>query len=153
MIKQNGTKKTQNPDILLFRNYGESQGIQVTQFNQGAVAKDDEGRLFFGGVNGFISFNPDQVMGNRNIPQIRITSIEIDGEKYTDTIATPYLTELYLTHLDKSFSIEFAALDYVDPAKNLYDINWNHLIRNGITHPISMSRSILTYLQVTTYYI
>jgi ligand-binding sensor domain-containing protein len=41
-----------------FTNYDINDGLQSNEFNGGSYYKDENGLLFFGGVNGFNVFNP-----------------------------------------------------------------------------------------------
>ncbi len=113
-----------------FRNYDIHDGLQMNEFNQGAFHKNN-GKLFFGGIKGFIAFFPDNIKNNPNIPSIVITKFkkfdEIIKTNVTDT------EKSVLSYKDKYFSFEFAALDYRNPDKNQYaymmegfDKDWIH---------------------------
>lgn len=46
-----------DPSSLTFRNYREEDGLQSDEFNLGSAFKDVDGKLFFGGINGFNAFS------------------------------------------------------------------------------------------------
>ncbi len=48
-----------DPNTNQLINYGMEQGLAFTQFNIWSAARTADGRMFFGGTNGIIGFNPD----------------------------------------------------------------------------------------------
>ena len=89
------------------------------EFNIKAVFKGDDGEMFFGGIDGLVSFYPDSLKDNSYIPPIRITSIEKENNGIRQRMNT-YADELILSYKDYSFTIEFSALDFTNPSKNRY---------------------------------
>lgn len=107
-----------NREDEAFINYDAQDGLQGNEFNGNALLKSSSGKLFFGGMNGFNSFYPDEIKINKNIPKVEITGFTIFNE------AVPYevlqIDTIYLSHDDNFFSFEFASLDYTNPSKNKY---------------------------------
>lgn len=100
-----------------FRNYDRHDGLQINEFNQGAFFKS-KSSLYFGGINGFVSFIPENISENQNIPPILITTFKVsDRIKKNDLSGT---NEFKLSYKDKYYTFEFTALDYRNPAKNQY---------------------------------
>lgn len=103
-----------------FRNYFEIDGLQGNEFNQGAFHKGKSGKLYFGGINGYNAFYPENIKINTHIPPIVITSfIKAGKEAVLDT----FITEkkfIEISYKDYFFEFEFVALDFVSPSKNLY---------------------------------
>jgi signal transduction histidine kinase/ligand-binding sensor domain-containing protein len=93
--------------------------LRGREFNLNAIFKSDDGELFFGGVDGMVSFYPDSISGNSYIPPIRITSFEKESEGKRQKVNV-YTDEIRLTSKEYSFTIEFSALDYTNSAKNRY---------------------------------
>jgi len=99
-----------------FSNYDVNDGLQSNGFRQ-AHCKTKDGTLYFGGNNGFTTFNPRQLTINRHVPPLAITQIKLfdtplPGKTGTDPVKLTY---------DQNFlSFEFAAMDYTNPAKNQY---------------------------------
>lgn len=89
------------------------------EFNIKAVFKADDGEMFFGGIEGLVSFYPDSLRDNSYIPPIRITSIEKENNGIRQR-GNVYTDELILSYQDYSFTIEFSALDFTNPSKNRY---------------------------------
>jgi len=85
-----------------------------------------------GGVNGVNSFYPQATIGSTIKPPVKFTGFsvaEIGGR-----IEIPITDRIVLKHDQNSFSVSFAALDYLNPFKNRYefflenyDKNWNSL--------------------------
>lgn len=50
-----------NPVTGQFRNYDVSDGLQSNEFNIGAYHKSKSGEMFFGGINGFNAFYPEDI--------------------------------------------------------------------------------------------
>ena len=62
------------------KRYDIQDGLQSLEYSGGAYFKDAEGKLYFGGINGFNYFDPDKIKSNTFIPQVVITSIKVLNE-------------------------------------------------------------------------
>jgi len=89
------------------------------EFNIKAVFTSELGEMYFGTIDGLISFHPDSLKGNTFIPPIAITSLEKENNGIRQKISV-YNEKLDLSHRDYSFTLEFSALDYTHPSKNRY---------------------------------
>ncbi|MCW3123910.1 MAG: histidine kinase, partial [Flavipsychrobacter sp.] len=103
-----------------FRHYTREDGLQSNEFNTGAYFKAADGELFFGGINGFNSFYPEEILDNKNIPAVLITSIKLFDIPLKTDSASWNIHTLTLPYTDNSLSFEFAALEYTNSAKNQY---------------------------------
>jgi ligand-binding sensor domain-containing protein/signal transduction histidine kinase len=120
-----------NPRNLTFRNFTASDGLQSNEFSQNAFAKDQNGALYFGGINGLNVFQPQEIKDNPYPPKLAITSLTHDGTPLRETQTPEYLDTITLTWPNDSFEFEFAAFAYEQPFKNQYayilegfDSNW-----------------------------
>ncbi|MBN2185263.1 MAG: SpoIIE family protein phosphatase [Candidatus Krumholzibacteriota bacterium] len=103
-----------------FRNYNNEDGIQSNEFNGGSSYRSGSGELFFGNIDGFVSFFPDRIENNPNIPPVVITSFKkLNKEAVLDRPITE-IDRLVLSYKDYFFSFEFSALDFSAPGKNRY---------------------------------
>jgi ligand-binding sensor domain-containing protein/signal transduction histidine kinase len=102
-----------NPRTKACKNYDARDGLQSNEFSGGAYFKTAVGEMFFGGINGLNCFFPDSVKDNLRVPPIVISAV-----KKFDEIVGREVDEIELSYQDNFFSIEFAALDYANPAKN-----------------------------------
>ncbi len=100
-----------------FRNYDHHDGLQINEFNQGAYFNSNR-RLYFGGINGFVSFVPESIIENQNIPAVMITTFKVYDKILKNDISGAQ--EFKLSYKNKYYTFEFAALDYRNPAKNQY---------------------------------
>lgn len=113
-----------------FKNYDELDGLQGRQFNESSGMTTSKGELIFGGSNGFNLFKPEDIELNRNKPVIALvdfqvynTSVAIGEEINGKVILENSITatnDVTLRYLDNVFSIEFAALSFFHPEKNMY---------------------------------
>jgi PAS domain S-box-containing protein len=111
---------------LEFKTFNEGNGVTIRRFNLGAYYKSQRGEMFFGGVNGFVSFFPGEVETNSHIPGIVITDFKIfnkpvgiGGENTLEKSITE-TGEIHLSYTDNMFSFEFSALDFTWPGNNQY---------------------------------
>ncbi len=115
----NGLSKF-DPVARTFRNYDVDDGLQSNEFNQGAYCKSRTGEMFFGGINGFNRFHPEQVRDNPYAPPIVLTAFEKFDKLMPLESAVSETEKITLSYRDNFFSFVFAALDYTNPAKNQY---------------------------------
>lgn len=123
-----------NPKTNTFRNFTASDGLQSNEFNQTAFASDQNGNLYFGGINGLNIFLPEEIKDNPQPPQLALTSITQDSNPLNKNRTTEYLQEITLTWPQDAFEFEFAAFAYGQPSKNQYsytlegfDTNWKNI--------------------------
>lgn len=131
---------------VTFVNFDEGDGLQSNEFWHYAWYMNPEGRIFFGGANGFNAFYPKEIKPNPFLPLIVLTDLKLFGksvqvkEKINNQIILTkpiYETQkIVLTYKNNAFTIEFAALHYTQPSKNKYsymlegfDKKWN-LVNN-----------------------
>ena len=114
-----------------FKNYDVKDGLQGNEFNQGSYYRGKDGRLFFGGINGFNVFFPDRVKYNTDVPPVVLTSFKVFDEPVTLPQSITATSSLRLPYDQNFFSVEFVALNFTAPEKNKYmymleglDGNW-----------------------------
>lgn len=101
-----------------FITYGLKDGIQSNEFNLGASLITSNGRIFFGGMNGFNTFFPDEIRKNEKPARIAISGFYV-----FDKLAFRELFDqdtIYLKHSENFFAFSFSSLDFANPAKNQY---------------------------------
>jgi len=120
-----------DPSTLSFTNYGTGEGLQSAEFIKRSRHKRADGRLYFGGINGYNHFRPEQIKSNHHVPPIVITMFKVLDRTLNPMPYTESGRELVLTHRDNFLQFEFAALDFTSPEDNLYrfklegfDQNW-----------------------------
>jgi signal transduction histidine kinase/ligand-binding sensor domain-containing protein len=117
-----------NPRTRTFKNFDIKDGLQDNEFNTGAYFKNPAtGELFFGGINGFNAFYPEDVRDNPHAPPVVLTDFQIFNKSISHKTPDSPLRqaisetgEITLSHEHNVFSFEFAALDFTAPSKNQY---------------------------------
>ena len=115
-----------NTKTKSFKNFDVDDGLQSKEFNPGAYFKSSDGKMYFGGVNGFNSFYPENIKDNLHIPPIVITDFKIfdksvkPGEKSPLHKSITESDEIRLSYKDYVFSFDFVALNYIFPERNKY---------------------------------
>ncbi len=119
------------PGTETFRNYDFLDGLQSNEFHPKAYHRSRRsGEIFFGGVNGFNAFYPEQIQDNMHVPPVVLTDFQVfnasvpigpwQNERVLLSRSLTETNELTLSYTDAVFSFEFAALDYTNPEKNQY---------------------------------
>lgn len=101
-------------------NYDEYDGLQGREFNVNATLRTSQGDLIFGGANGFNLFNPSSIVTDKNIPPVVLTGLRLFNKQVLLPISVARERELILPYDQNNFSLEFAALSYINPKKNRY---------------------------------
>jgi signal transduction histidine kinase len=122
------------PETDRFRTFTVEDGLQSPEFNMGASYRSADGEMFFGGMNGFNSFYPDSLTDNPNIPVIAITAAYKLSKGNKEYLNLEKGDPINLNYNENTFTIEFAALEFTNPAKNQYaywlegvDDDWNDI--------------------------
>ncbi|MBN8851615.1 MAG: hypothetical protein BGO55_04880 [Sphingobacteriales bacterium 50-39] len=101
-------------------NFDEYDGLQGRDFNQGAALRTREGELLFGGANGFNLFKPGSIGRDEQVPPVVLTGLQLYNK---DVPLPPSLlkdSELVLSYDENNFTLQFAALSYINVRKNQY---------------------------------
>jgi signal transduction histidine kinase/ligand-binding sensor domain-containing protein/DNA-binding response OmpR family regulator len=130
-----------NPENFSFRKYNTADGLQGLEFEANANLKIKDGEMFFGGVNGFNAFYPENIKINNFIPPVYLTDFQIFNKKIVSGVKdSPLQTDISLTkkiklsYKQSTFSFAFAALNYTALENNQYayklerwDNDWNYV--------------------------
>ena len=109
-----------DPASNTFSHFDESDGVPSLVYTPGSYHQTADGRIFFGGIGGLLTFQPDQIKDNPQVPPIVLTSFKLSNEEKALDQPLALVDEIPLTYQDEVISFEFAALDYTNPAKNQY---------------------------------
>ena len=114
------------PELHQFTHYSTADGLQDNHFNYMASCKGRNGRMYFGGANGFNLFYPQLIKDNPNSPPVVLTDCNVYdanlGEFLPATLANPInvAKELRLTYKQNDLTIGCAALCFSQPEKTTY---------------------------------
>ena len=98
------------------KNFTVADGLQDNEFNSSSYLKTSNGTLIFGGIKGLTVFHPDSLRFNPFVPQTRIVGLHVNNQPY-DISGQSSIT---LTHNQNLLTFDFAALEFTNPAQNLY---------------------------------
>ena len=113
---------------MQFKNYGLIDGTGNIDFHRNSYTNSSDGNIYFGGPNGITKVNSINIQYNDYKPNCVIT--EVKKTSYNDIVSEALLSksfgeslenyELVIDHNDKSFTIDFVALNYHQTKKNQY---------------------------------
>ncbi|MGX5175419.1 two-component regulator propeller domain-containing protein [Aliikangiella sp. IMCC44653] len=109
-----------DPQNETFNNYSVNDGLTANEFNGNAIVRAQSGEIYFGSVNGVSIVNPLNRAQTNYQPKVKITDIEIQGERILPS-GIPYKGEVIeLKHSQNNLTFEFASLDFRHPDRNQY---------------------------------
>ena len=140
--------------------YSLANGLDAGDFLESSVYRSVDGSLLFGNSTGFYDFSPANVKRNSFAPSIALTRLQIfgrdavvGGEDSPLKCNLDDCSEIRLTHLQRTFSIEFSALDFQTPENIQYayklegfEENWNTLQKARVATYTSVPRGKYTLL-------
>ncbi len=101
-------------------NYDVSDGLQGFDFNHGAYYRTVDDQLFFGGSNGFNTFQPSTITENRHAPDVVLTAVLKYNKPFDPGVPLTQLDKLDLEYHEDMVTFDFSALDYTDPPGNRF---------------------------------
>lgn len=121
--------------------YTVDDGLLDNYFNNGAVIKNKDGQLYFGGYSGINYFDPDNIETNNTPPKLYLTSLKLFNKDVNISENTSPLKKVIsqtdkitLSHEQSVFTISYAGISYTQPEKNQYayklegfDKAWNYV--------------------------
>jgi len=146
-----------------FLNYNSSDGLQNLEFNYNAgLMEEKTGSLLFGGKNGFTWFQPSHLKTNRYIPKVVLTRLIVNNREVKvgakDGILSKALNKMDFINFkynQANFTLQFSALDYLNPQKNHYaikleglDKSWQYIVgSHEVTYTLQKPGSYLFRLK------
>ncbi len=119
-ISSNAGLSKFNPREKMFKNFDIYDGLQSNEYIAGSCLRLKDGKLVFGGINGFNSFFPDSIKQREYIPKISLTSFKVFDKPISFSKSLNKIDIIELHHWQNFFSFEFTSLDYAQPVKNQY---------------------------------
>ncbi|MFA9388658.1 MAG: two-component regulator propeller domain-containing protein [Prolixibacteraceae bacterium] len=115
------------PDQAVFQNFSIADGLPANDFKSRSALKSSDGFMYFGTSNGFTYFHPDSIYLNTIVPQLVFTNLDVQQSNPNQySTFQPYKANLNLIkqvdlfYPNTDFTIEFAALNYLNSEKNQY---------------------------------
>jgi len=127
-----------------FKNYTPADGLQSYEFKGHAVCKTKSGTMYFGGINGFNEFFPENVKEAVYEPPLVLTGLQVLNKKVPIAVDAKDQSplkkdisetkELTLSYGQSVITFEFASLNYTVAEKKQYaymlegfDKGWNEI--------------------------
>lgn len=101
-------------------NFDVGDGLQSNEFNMGASLKTSDGKMLFGGVNGFNLFDPAQIQRNEYLPPVVVTAFRKFNSLVKLETAISETRDIEINYKDNFISFEFAGLSFSNAGKNQY---------------------------------
>ncbi|MDO3628948.1 two-component regulator propeller domain-containing protein [Mucilaginibacter sp. BT774] len=146
---------------LHFKNFDEGDGLQGREFNRYSSLKTKRGELIFGGANGFNIFNPLDIRSNTEQQSVALTDFlvfnnpiqpqqSVDGHVVLQKsiLETKAIT---LRHAENMFTIEFAALNFLNPDKVSYQYKLQGFDKQWISTNNNSRKATYTNLDAGDY--
>ncbi len=128
------------------KSYGISDGLQSYEFKDHAFCRTADGTMYFGGINGFNEFVPENIEEINFDPPLVITNFQVFNKEVAvgvsnDARHSPLLSkaisetkDLCIPYENSVISFEFASLNYTPTEKKRYeymmegfDLKWNDI--------------------------
>ena len=143
-------EKSSKEQPVVVKNYDFIDGLQGNEFNQTASYKDNEGNLYFGGMNGFTIVHPELLKDNLFVPPVYLTdfklfnkSIEPGDSLHLFEKSITFADKVNLTYKQNFFSISFTAFNYKNPDRIIYQYCLDGFDENWVT--VSADKRFATY--------
>jgi len=131
-----------DPDKEAFTIYTIEDGLLSNQFNDRSSFRAEDGTLYFGCIEGFISFNPSEIKQTRDINVKALISdfavqgnpVEIEAKGSPLDKSISFQKEIVLSHSQNSFSFKVCTFDYFGSLRKRFichldgtDEEWRYL--------------------------
>ena len=143
-----------NPKEASFTNFDIHDGLQDNEFNMGSAYKSKNGHFYFGGVNGFNYFFPEEIKISSTPPKIYLDRLDVLDKHHQEMEQRNIFgkKKIELTYKDYFFSIHFTALDFTNPEKIKYlyklegfDLNWKSAGKERIATYTNLQKGDYTF--------
>jgi ligand-binding sensor domain-containing protein/signal transduction histidine kinase/DNA-binding response OmpR family regulator len=116
-----------DPKTLEIGNFDIRDGLQSNEFTRAAYFKTSHGLICFGGINGFNTFNPENIHINTYAPEIIFTNLRIFNQNVIPgdhhNVLSQHISKtskIVLTYNQSLFELEFVAFNYFMPFRTRY---------------------------------
>lgn len=111
-----------------FTSYTNSDNLRVTEFNNGCSYKSKSGELYFGGIHGYIKFNPDDIQQSLSTAPVvfsrfKLFNRELNANDRTNGVLKQdlnYTKEITLRYNENVITFEYMTINFLNPENNLY---------------------------------
>ena len=157
-----------NPDSTGLRgltinvdNFNPADGLQGREFNEKSAYRTRSGELIFGGANGFNIFIPEEIKSQTTDNKIVLTNFKVFNQEIGVDVpfrnhiildkSITYKKGITLRHNVDLFSIGFAALNFFQPDKNIFEYRLNGFNDDWLQVDKRLNEISFTNLSAGTY--
>ncbi|TAH61793.1 MAG: hybrid sensor histidine kinase/response regulator [Fermentimonas caenicola] len=108
-----------DPEKEFFVSYTVDNGLKSNQFNYKSSFKDSRDNIYFGSLDGFIRFNPAELLSSNIKSETLFTELFVNNRRISPSVNNSilkqsiiYTDEIQLPHNQNSVSFGYANLDY-----------------------------------------
>ena len=137
-----------DPQLEVFETFDEIRRLMtIDNFSEASNLRLHNNHIVFGYSGGLITFSPERINNSDFKPYIAFSNFQLFNKNVPIDEDSPLkviiddIQQLVLTHKQKFFSLEYAALDFVDPENILYayklegfDKDWNYVQKQRIAN-------------------
>jgi signal transduction histidine kinase len=102
------------------KNFTVADGLQGLEFSYCSSHRGRSGTLYFGGLNGYNFFRPEEIRDNPHRPRVLVTRLTSRDSAFFSEGAGPAPQQVSLEYPFHDFTLDFLALDYTNPRENKY---------------------------------
>ncbi|MEO1033180.1 MAG: two-component regulator propeller domain-containing protein [Bacteroidota bacterium] len=142
-----------HPQKHYVENYSIINGLQAYEFNTGAYFKDNDGQLYFGGIEGLNWFHPKNITYNEVQPKTIISKFEVFGNEHQT------IPNQEFKHSENTMTFTFASLHFSHPEKNFFsyklenhDRDWSASDYSNIAHYTNLPPNDYTFKVMSSNY-
>lgn len=150
-----------DPMSKTFRDIGTDDNLKNNQYNPRAALRLTNGRLVFGGTNGFSIISPSDIHPNLHTPRTIFTDLLLSGQVVPigpwngRTVLNGNLNEpgtiINLSYADRGVVFEFTGTDYTKPAKNKFAYQLEGFDKDWLYTGPGQHRAIYSFLKGGAY--
>jgi HAMP domain-containing protein len=108
----------------VFRNFYEEDGLSNNEFNYASSFKDEQGGMWFGGMNGVNYFDPKDILQTKPNPPLCLTGFAKYNSRTDSTLTQVFgeqpIGRFVISPSDSWFQFSWALPNYFKPDKNNY---------------------------------
>jgi signal transduction histidine kinase/ligand-binding sensor domain-containing protein/CheY-like chemotaxis protein/AraC-like DNA-binding protein len=126
LATENGLSKF-NPQSNTFRNYDSYDGLPKTGFSESSSLKLPNGNLVFGGLTGYVSFNPLAILSHKIFVNMAFTNLQVNNKDIFPDQSGGILKQdidqtpaLHLQYNQNIITVDYTILDYRLTTKQFY---------------------------------
>jgi hypothetical protein len=136
-LTTNGGLVKLNPEDGAVQTFGYIDELVKIRYSYNVALRSSDDKLYFGGTNGFIVFNPQKISAVPEVFPVCISRVQLLNRDVASgrfpVFDSEENTKIVLRYNESSFSFDFSTLSYLSPNQNRYaymldgfEPDWNY---------------------------